>query len=112
MSSSKAISQRDYRGRESELFDELRTAIAGLTSQDPTTRHEILTEATRLLMNLRSENDRLRQMQGNVMAYPPQPPQPPSGMPELDYVMGLTNIQHPYPQPGTPNNNPNNGGRF
>ena len=40
----KAISQRQYREREGELFNELRTSIARLTNQEPGTRLEILTQ--------------------------------------------------------------------
>jgi len=40
----KAATQKLYRDRESELFNELRTSIAGLTHQDPSTRHDILTQ--------------------------------------------------------------------
>ena len=40
----KAVSQKQYRDRESELFNELRTSIAKLTKQELGTRHEILSQ--------------------------------------------------------------------
>ena len=40
----KAVSQKQYRDRESELFNELRTSITSLADQGAGTRHEILTQ--------------------------------------------------------------------
>ena len=40
----KAVLQKQYRDREGELFNELRTSVASLTNQEPGTRQEILTQ--------------------------------------------------------------------
>ncbi|KIM52448.1 hypothetical protein SCLCIDRAFT_554104 [Scleroderma citrinum Foug A] len=111
----KAVSQRQYRGREGELFDELRTSIASLTNQEPDTRQEILTQASRLLMSLRSENARIRQqLAGNVHHFgnrssPSSHSSLSIHMPELDYFMGLNNSgQHPYHRFGTTSHYSNN----
>ncbi|KAL4063184.1 hypothetical protein J3A83DRAFT_4298096 [Scleroderma citrinum] len=42
--SSKKALQKQYRDRESELFQQLQDSIRGFTDQNPTTRHEILRE--------------------------------------------------------------------
>ncbi|KAI6108628.1 hypothetical protein EDD16DRAFT_1898582 [Pisolithus croceorrhizus] len=69
----KAALQREYRKREGDVFDELRHIIKQLNDHDPQTRHDILSEASRLLRQLGDENANLRRqlsvaspMQGSV----------------------------------------------
>ncbi|KAL4072951.1 hypothetical protein V8B97DRAFT_1955737 [Scleroderma yunnanense] len=59
--SSKKALQKQYRDRESELFQQLQDSIRGFTDQNPTTRHEILREAVNLLATLHNETTQMMQ---------------------------------------------------
>ncbi|KAI6029785.1 hypothetical protein BKA83DRAFT_4223132 [Pisolithus microcarpus] len=81
----KAAMQREYRKREGDVFNDLRDTIRQLNHRDPQTRHDILSEATRLLRVLGDENANLRQQlslmsptRGSVRSSmdPPDPPAP------------------------------------
>ncbi|KAI5989527.1 hypothetical protein EDD15DRAFT_2198483 [Pisolithus albus] len=58
---SKFALQREYRRKEGDVFNELRHTIRQLNDRDPQTRHDILSEATRLLRMLGEENASLKQ---------------------------------------------------
>ncbi|KAL4063182.1 hypothetical protein V8B97DRAFT_1916873 [Scleroderma yunnanense] len=58
----KSPPQEQHHGRKSELFQQLRDSITGLTNQDPgSTRYEILTGSANLLTTLHSERTQMKQ---------------------------------------------------
>ncbi|KAI6040871.1 hypothetical protein EDC04DRAFT_2602104 [Pisolithus marmoratus] len=64
----KATLQREYRKREGDVFNELRDIIKQFNDFEPATRHETLSEASRLLRQLGTENANLRRQ---LSAMPP-----------------------------------------
>ncbi|KAI6001474.1 hypothetical protein EDD15DRAFT_2232256 [Pisolithus albus] len=58
---SKFALQLEYRRKEGDVFNELRHTIRQLNDRDPQTRHDILSEATRLLRLLGEANASLKQ---------------------------------------------------
>lgn len=62
----KASLQREYRKREGDVFNELRDIIRELNNQEPATRHDILSEASRLMRQLATENMNLKQQLSGI----------------------------------------------